>query len=111
MTRAQGAFSPRAVHLQYGLEYIAANLDTPVVTLHYATDEAFVEELRSGGYSHVGIAFNLSTAHKMRSMCELVRQHAPQASIILGGYGTTLPDEELLRHGDVICRGEVGSEV
>ena len=106
VTRAQGAFSPRAVHLQYGLEYIAANLDTPVVTLHYATDETFVEELRSGGYSHVGIAFNLSTAHKMRSMCKLVRQHAPQATIILGGYGTVLPDEELLRHGDVICRGE-----
>ena len=106
VTLAQGAFSPRAVHVQYGLEYIAANLDTPAVTLHYADDETFAAELRSGGYSHVGIAFNLSTAHKMRSMCRLVREHAPEATIVVGGYGTVLPDEELLRHADVICRGE-----
>ncbi len=106
VTRAQGLFSPRAVHLQYGLEYIAANLDTPTVTLHYPSERDFVRELKEGGYSHVGIAFNLSTSHRMRRMSGLVRRHAPDAVIVLGGYGTVLPDEELAKHGDAWCRGE-----
>ena len=106
VTRAQGLWSPRAVHLQYGLEYIAANLDTRTTTLHYPSERDFIDELKAGGYSHVGIAFNLSTSHRMRLMCKLVRKHASKATIVLGGYGTVLPDEELLRHGDVICRGE-----
>ena len=29
VTRAQGMFSPRAVHVQFALEYIAENLDAP----------------------------------------------------------------------------------
>lgn len=106
VTRAQGLFSPRAVHLQYGLEYIAANLDTPAVALHYPSERDFVRELKTGGYSHIGIAFNLSTSHRMRAMSRLVREHAPDAMIVLGGYGTIQPDEELARHGDVWCRGE-----
>ncbi len=106
VTRAQGVFSPRAVHVQYGLEYIAANLETPVVTLHYPTENQFVQELGRGGYTHVGIAFNLSTFHKMKRMSRLVRKHAPGATIILGGYGTVLDDDELRAHGDVFCRGE-----
>jgi radical SAM superfamily enzyme YgiQ (UPF0313 family) len=106
VTRAQGVFSPRAVHTQYGLDYIAANLDAPTVTLHYPDEDRFVEELRQGHYTHVGIGFNLSTSHRMRHMARLVREHAPSATLILGGYGAVLPDEELLRHGDVVCRGE-----
>ena len=106
VTRSQGVFSPRAVHTQYGIDYIAANLDTPTVALHYPSERDFVAELRSGSYSHVGIAFNLSTSHRMRKMCRLVRRHAPSATIVLGGYGTLIPAEELLEHGDVICRGE-----
>jgi hypothetical protein len=106
VTRAQGIFSPRAVHAQYGIDYIAANLDTPTVTLHYPSEKDFVKELQTGGYTHVGIPFTLSTSHVMRHMSTLVRKHAPEATLILAGYGTILPDAELLRHGDVICRGE-----
>ncbi|MBN1334832.1 MAG: cobalamin-dependent protein [Deltaproteobacteria bacterium] len=106
VTRAQGVFSPRAVHVQYGIDYIAANLDTPVTTLHYPSERDFVRELQTGGYTHVGISFNLSTSHRMRRMSQLVRRHAPDATIVLGGYGTIQPDEELAKHGDVWCRGE-----
>lgn len=106
VTRAQGIFSPRAVHNQYGIDTIAANLDTPTVTLHYPTEAGFVRELRTGNYSHVGIAFNLSTSHRMRRMSALVREHAPQATLVLGGYGTVMTDEELSQWGDVWCRGE-----
>ena len=35
VTRAQGMFSPRAVHVQFSLDYIAENLDAPTVVLHY----------------------------------------------------------------------------
>jgi len=42
----------------------------------------------------------------MREMSRLVRRYAPGATIVLGGYGTLIPAEELAPHGDVICRGE-----
>ena len=106
VTRAQGVFSPRAVHLQYGIEYIGANLDTPTVTLHYPTRDQYIHELETGGYSHVGIAFNLTTSHRMREMSQLVRRYAPSATIVLGGYGTLIPHDELAPYGDVICQGE-----
>ena len=33
VTRAQGLFSPRALHLHFSMEYIAENLETPAVVL------------------------------------------------------------------------------
>jgi len=35
VTRAQGLFSPRALHLNFSLEYIAENLSSPAVVLQY----------------------------------------------------------------------------
>jgi haloalkane dehalogenase len=42
----------------------------------------------------------------MKELALLVRQHAPQSKIILGGYGTVLPDEALAPYSDHVCRGE-----
>ena len=39
-------------------------------------------------------------------MVELIRKHAPHSKIILGGYGTVLPDELLTPFADHICREE-----
>ena len=39
-------------------------------------------------------------------MVALVREHAPNTKIILGGYGTVLTDEELKPYADFICREE-----
>src|SRR3990172_8990143 len=58
VTRAQGVFSPRAIHQTFALDYIAANLD------------------------------------------------APNARVVLGGYGTVLDDKTLAPYADHICRGE-----
>ncbi|MFH1620312.1 MAG: B12-binding domain-containing radical SAM protein, partial [bacterium] len=55
VTRAQGMFSPRAVHRQFSLDYIAENLDNPVVTLHYPSKKDFIRELKKG-YDYVGIS-------------------------------------------------------
>jgi len=105
VTRAQGIFSPRCFTQQFSLDYIAYNLDTPTVVLHYPSEKEFIREIKKG-YDFVGISFILSTFHKLKRMSALVRKYAPQSKIILGGYGTVMSDEELDPYGDYFCRGE-----
>ncbi|MBI5622230.1 MAG: hypothetical protein HY924_00480 [Elusimicrobia bacterium] len=105
VTRSQGLFSPRANHLQYGLEYIGENLQTPCVVLHYPSKSELIKELKKG-YDYVGVPFVLSTFHRMKEVVALVRKHAPKSKVILGGYGTVLADEQLKPHSDYICREE-----
>ena len=105
VTRAQGLFSPRAVHLQFSLDYIAENLDTPTVVLQYPSKSEFIRELKKG-YDFVGICFIMSLMHKMKDMVALIRQYSPSSKIVLGGYGTMLPDEAIAPYADHICRGE-----
>jgi len=105
VTRAQGIFSPRTINANFALEYIAENLDTPTVVLQYPSKKEFIRELKKG-YDYVGISFIMAVFHRMKEMVALVREHAPQAKIVLGGYGTILTDEELGPYGDYICREE-----
>lgn len=106
VTRAQGPLSFRQVIRVWAIDYLAENLETPTVCLHYPSERELVRELRTGRYSHVGINFVVATFHKVRAMVALVREHAPGAHIILGGYGTVLPDDVLAPYGDSICREE-----
>ncbi len=106
VTRAQGPFSLRQVIRVWALDYLAENLATPAVTLHYPSEEELVRELEAGDYSHVGINFVVATFHKVRRMVPLIRRAAPRAKIVLGGYGTVLPDEVLAPFADAICREE-----
>lgn len=105
VTRAQGMFSPRAVHRQFSLDYIAENLENPTVVLHYPSRREVVRELKKG-YEFVGISFIMVTYHRMKELSALVRKYSPQSKIVLGGFGTVLPEEALLPHGDHVCRGE-----
>lgn len=105
VTTAQGLFSPRAVHRQYGLEFIAANLDTPTTVLNYPSRRQLIRELGKG-YEFVGISFVLSTFHRLKEVVALIREHSSQSKIILGGYGTVIEDDLLQPHGDFICREE-----
>ena len=105
VTRAQHIYSPRVAHVQYALDYIAENLDTPTIALHYPSRSTFIREVRKG-YDVIGIGFALATVHHAIAMCRMVREHAPSTRIVLGGYGTVMSDEELLPHCDAICRGE-----
>lgn len=106
VTRAQGPFSLRQVIRCWAIDYLAENLRIPTVTLHYPSRRELIEELRTGGYTHIGINFVVATFHKVREMVGLVRRHAPGATIILGGYGTVLPDSVLAPWADAICREE-----
>ncbi len=106
VTRAQGPFSLRQVIRVWALDDLAENVETPTVTLHYPSRRELIRELRSGNYTHVGINFVVATFHKLREMVPLIRRHAPRAKIVLGGYGTVLPDDVLAPFGDAICREE-----
>ena len=105
VTRAQGIFSPRTVNIQFSLEYIAENLDAPTVVLQYPSKREFIRELKKG-YDYVGISFLMAIFHKVKDMVALIREHAPNSKIVLGGYGTVLTDEELTPYADYICREE-----
>ncbi|EHQ88903.1 B12-binding domain-containing radical SAM protein [Desulfosporosinus youngiae] len=104
---AQGVFRPRATTTQWGIDFIAENLDAPVVTLHYPTLKKFIAELKNN-YDYVGIAFVPSTLHKLIPMVKAIRSHAPDTKIILGGYGTVLDDSIIGPYYDHICRNEEG---
>ncbi|MFW5875284.1 MAG: B12-binding domain-containing radical SAM protein [Myxococcota bacterium] len=106
VTRAQGPFSLRQVIRCWAIDYIAENVSTPAVTLHYPSRKELIAELAQGDYTHVGINFVVATFHKVREMVSLIRRHAPGAKIVLGGYGTVLPDELLQPYADAICREE-----
>lgn len=106
VTRAQGIFSFRQVIRSWGLDYIAENIDAHSVVLHYPSEREFVKEIRSQRCDYIGINFVVATFHKVQSMVELIRIHAPDAKIVLGGYGTVLPDDLLAPLADYICREE-----
>lgn len=103
VTRAQGIFSPRVTYISYGLEYIAENLLAPVTVLQYPSMRQFKRELKKG-YDYVGINFVIATFEKMRAMHRAVRDLSPASAIVLGGYGTMLPECE--PYGDHVCREE-----
>ncbi len=105
VTREQGLFSPRANHVQFSLEYIAENLAAPTTVLHYPSRRELRRELEKG-YDYVGVAFVLSTFHRMKEAVALIREVSPQSKIVLGGYGTVLSDAELAPYSDHICREE-----
>lgn len=103
VTRAQGVFSLRSTYISYGLEYIAQNLTTPATVLQYPSMKQFKRELEKG-YDYVGISFVIATFGKLKKMCRAVREISPNSKIVLGGYGTMLPECE--EFGDYVCRGE-----
>ncbi|MEJ2247744.1 MAG: hypothetical protein P8Y80_16975 [Acidobacteriota bacterium] len=106
VTRAQGIFSLRQVIRSWGLDYIAENISCPSVVLHYPSEGEFLKEIRSRRYDYIGINFVVATFHKVQRMAELIRKHAPDAEIVLGGYGTVLPDALLAPLSDRVCREE-----
>jgi haloalkane dehalogenase len=105
VTRAQGIFSPRAVHFTFALDYIAENLDAPAVVLHYPSQKELIRELKKAP-EFVGVSFLLATFHRMKEVVATIREYAPKAKIVLGGYGTVLDDATLQPYGDFICREE-----
>jgi len=106
VTREQGVFSLRMFHRSWGLMLIQANLDAPCVLLDFPSLERFVEELASERWDVVGISSIQPNVGKVKAMCELVRRHCPQATIVVGGHVANLPGLRERVGADHVVRGE-----
>src|SRR5512143_2420076 len=106
VTRVQGAFSLRMFHRSWGLMLIQANLRAPTTLLDFPTLERFEQELRTVPYDVVGISAILPNVGKVKLMCELVRRHQPQATIVVGGHIANRAGLADLIDADHIVRGE-----
>jgi len=105
VTREQGVFSIRFFHESFGLHFLADNVAPATTVLDFPSEARFVEELRHG-WDVVGISFIVANFLKAKRMAELVRRHAPQAKIVLGGHGVQLPEaKDEIPHDDM-CTGE-----
>ncbi|MFQ5742910.1 MAG: B12-binding domain-containing radical SAM protein [Acidobacteriota bacterium] len=106
VTRVQGGFSLRMFHRSFGLMLLQANIDAPCTLLDFPTLDRFVEEIRRQPYEIVGISSILPNFGKVKKMCELVRQHLPQATIVVGGHVANKPGIDELIDADHIVRGD-----
>jgi radical SAM superfamily enzyme YgiQ (UPF0313 family) len=106
VTRGQGAFSLRMFHRSWGLMLIQANLEAPVTLLDFPTLERFEEEIRAVPYDVVGISGILPNVGKVKLMCELVRRHQPEATIVVGGHVANRPGLGDLIDADHVVAGE-----
>jgi hypothetical protein len=106
VTRGQGAFSLRMFHRSWGLMMIQANVEAPTTMLDFPTRERFEEELKTVPYDVIGISSITPNLRKVKLMCELVRRHQPQATIVVGGHIANRPGLDRVIDADHIVKGE-----
>ena len=106
VTKAQGIASFRHQHRSFGLYFLAENIDADVTVLDFPSKDRFEQELRDNAYDLVGISFIAPNFVKAREMARLVRQHAPDAEIVLGGHGAAIEEIADLIDCDHVVKGE-----
>jgi radical SAM superfamily enzyme YgiQ (UPF0313 family) len=106
VTREQGPFSLRMFHRSWGLMLLQRNISAPCTVLDFPTRERFIAELTAHRYDVVGISAIVVNVGKVREMCRLVREHAPQAVIVVGGHVASIEGLETLVDADHVVRGE-----
>src|SRR4249920_1404255 len=106
VTRVQGVFSLRMFHRSWGLMLIQANLEAPCTLLDFPTLDRFVDELENVRYDVIGISAIPPNLAQLAKMCALVRQHQPDARIVVGGHVANHPRLSELIDADHIVRGE-----
>lgn len=106
VTRVEGPFSLRMFHRSWGLMLIQVNISAPCTLLDFPTLDRFMQEIREHRYDIVGISSITTNLLKVRRMCELIRQHQPAASIVLGGHIAKIADLEKWVDADWVVRGE-----
>jgi radical SAM superfamily enzyme YgiQ (UPF0313 family) len=105
VTRLQGGFSLRMFHRSFGL-MIQANIEAPCTLLDFPTLERFREEISQQSYDIIGISGIIANVGKVAKMCELVRQHQPGATIVIGGHIANKERLDCMVDADLIVRGE-----
>lgn len=106
VTRMQGVFSLRMFHRSFGLMLIQANIDAPCTLLDFPTRERFIEEIRARPFDIIGISAIQPNYLKVIEMCRLIRQHQPQAQIVIGGHVANLPNVRKRIDADHVVLGE-----
>ncbi|MBI1952675.1 MAG: cobalamin B12-binding domain-containing protein [Candidatus Omnitrophica bacterium] len=106
VTRTQGPFSLRMFHRSWGLMMIQANVNAPCALLDFPTLDRFIQEIREHPYDVVGISAIMPNIGKVQKMCRLIREHLPQAAIVVGGHIANAPGLEKRIDADHIIRGE-----
>lgn len=106
VTRLQGPFSPRMFHRHFSLMLLQANIEAPCTLLDFPTMERFIKELQSYPYDIVGIGGIMPNVGKIKKMCELVRQHLPLATVVVGGHVANMPNIHSLVDADHIVRSD-----
>ncbi|ETR69355.1 MAG: radical SAM domain-containing protein [Candidatus Magnetoglobus multicellularis str. Araruama] len=105
ITREQGIHSPRQSYWSFGLYLLAINISVPAAVLDFPLWDDFTKELKQG-YTHIGISFIVPNVYKVKRMTEYIRTHYPGMKIILGGYGTIIPNLDEIVSYDELCKGE-----
>lgn len=105
VTRGQGVHSPRQSYLSFALYLLAENISVPSTVIDFPSWREFTGELKNG-YTHVAISFIVPNALKAKRMAEFIRRNYPGIKILLGGYGTIIPELEKIVPHDAACRGE-----
>jgi radical SAM superfamily enzyme YgiQ (UPF0313 family) len=106
VTRVQGPFSLRMFHRSWGLMMIQSNIEAPCTLLDFPDLDRFVAEIRENHYDVVGISSIIPNQLKVKKMCELIRQHLPQATIVIGGHIANIPELDEIIDADYIVKGE-----
>lgn len=106
VTRVQGPFSLRMFNRSFGMLFIQANIKAPCVMLDFPTLDRFIEEITNNRYDIIGIGSITINVLKVKKMCELVREHQPDATIVVGGHVANLPDLDQRIDADEIVKGE-----
>ena len=106
VTRLQGPFSLRMFHRSWGLMLIQANITAPTTLLDFPQRDRFIEELRGESYDIIGISAIMPNVNKVAHMCQLIREHQPNAKIIIGGHIANMPMLADKVDADHIVQGE-----
>ena len=106
VTREQGPFSLRMFHRSWGIMLIQQNISASSTVLDFPTRERFVREITTTHYDIVGISGIIVNLGKVREMCRLVREHAPHATIVVGGHVAAIAGIQRLIDADHIVKGE-----
>jgi radical SAM superfamily enzyme YgiQ (UPF0313 family) len=106
VTRFQGAFSLRMFHRSFGLMMIQNNINAPCTLLDFPDLDRFVDEIRTNAYDVIGIGSIIPDIGKVIKMCALIRMHAPEAVVVVGGHVANAPGVDILADADHVVKGD-----
>ena len=106
VTRMQQAFSLRMFHRSWGIMLIQANISAPCTVLDFPTLDRFIEEIKTHPYDIVGISAVMPNHGKVKKMCEEIRRHLPEATILVGGHIASVRGLDEQIEVDYVVKGE-----